>query len=337
MKLPFPQSCPLIRPFKFLSRWRSLPPYELLSYLFMYLSVPMLAFGIQPYTFDMYYVLLFTVITMYAGFFAALIWNDITDSDIDAKVHPDRPIPSGRISKKRFFEIALVFSALTFIGSILISVWCLLVVTGAALFVAVHDKYLKKRVRFPAYSEIFTPIQWIVVALFGYIAIWTVIPQSTQLTVTLPILGSIWTNSFELQNMLLLVLFIYFMDNAHDIPEGIHDIEGDRVQGVRTYATSFGERTAAYISFFWFVFSIVFGTLLFLRTSLTLLFFIPFVLLWVYTISFSIRLLKKDTVEMHTYGSVVGRKGFNFLLFSFDLMFLDLLLQLVFPAISFPL
>lgn len=337
MKLPFPQSCPLIRPFKFLSRWRSLPPYELLSYLFMYLSVPMLAFGIQPYIFDMYYVLLFTVITMYAGFFSALIWNDITDSDIDAKVHPDRPIPSGRISKKRFFEIALVFSALTFIGSILISVWCLLVVTGAALFVAVHDKYLKKRVRIPAYSEIFTPIQWIVVALFGYIAIWTVIPQSTQLTVSLPILGSIWTNTFELQNMLLLVLFIYFTDNAHDIPEGIHDIEGDRVQGVRTYATSFGERTAAYISFFWFVLSIVFGTLLFLRTSLTLVFFIPFVLLWVYTISFSIRLLKKDTVEMHTYGSVVGRKGFNFLLFSFDLIFLDLLLQLVFPAITFPL
>jgi 4-hydroxybenzoate polyprenyltransferase len=137
--------------------------------------------------------------------------------------------------------------------------------------------------------------------------------------------------------MFFLVLFIYFMDNAHDIPEGIHDIEGDRVQGVRTYATSFGERTAAYISFFWFVFSIVFGTLLFLRTSLTLVFFIPFVLLWAYTISFSIRLLKKDTVEMHTYGSVVGRKGFNFLLFSFDLIFLDLLLQLVFPAISLPL
>jgi len=262
-----------------------------------------------------------------------LIWNDITDSDIDAKVHPDRPIPSGRISKKRFFQIALVFSAITFLGSILISIWCLIVVTSAALFVAVHNKYLKKKVRLPAYSEIFTPIQWIVVALFGYFAIWTFIPLSMQLSFTLPVLGTIATNSFEFQNMITLILFIYFTDNAHDIPEGIHDIEGDRMQGVRTYATSFGERTAAYTSFLWFVLSIVFGTILFFRTSLTFVFFIPFVLLWSYTISFSIRLLKKDAGEMRTYGAIVGRKGFNFLLFSFNLIFLDLILQLVFPTL----
>jgi len=329
MKLPFPQSCPLIRPFKFISGWRSLPPYEMISYLFMYLSVPMLAYGIQPYTSKIYYVLLFTAITMYAGFFAALIWNDITDSDIDAKVHPDRPIPSGRISKKRFFQIALVFSAITFLGSILISIWCLIVVTGAALFVAVHDKYLKKKVKLPAYSEIFTPIQWIVVALFGYVAIWTYLPQSMQISYTLPFFGTIATNSFEFQNMILLVLFIYFTDNAHDIPEGIHDAEGDRLQGVRTYATSFGERNAAYISFVWFVLSGVFGFLLFLRTTLTLVFFVPYLLLLLYTLSFSVRLLKKDVVEMRGYGSIVGRKGFNFLLFSFDLMFLDLFIQII--------
>jgi heme O synthase-like polyprenyltransferase len=51
---------------------------------------------------------------LYAGFFAALIWNDITDSEIDGIAHPDRPIPSGKISKKRFFAIALVFSAMVF-------------------------------------------------------------------------------------------------------------------------------------------------------------------------------------------------------------------------------
>lgn len=329
MKIPFLQSFLLIRPFKFLSNWRSLPPYELISYLFMYLSVPMLAFGIQPYGYKMYYVLFFTAVTMYAGFFAALIWNDITDSDIDEKVHPDRPIPSGRISKTRFFQIALVFSAITFLGSVLISIWCLLVVTGAALFVAVHDKYLKKKVKIPAYSEIFTPIQWIVVAVFGYVAIWTFVPQSMQLSYTLPILGTLATNQFEFQNMILLVLFIYFTDNAHDIPEGIHDAEGDRVQGVLTYATSFGERVAAYVSFTWFVLSGVFGLLLFLRTSLSFIFFIPYILILMYTLMFSYRLLKKNVAEMREYGSVVGRKGFNLLLFSFDLMFLDLFIQLI--------
>lgn len=327
MKKSCQSTCPLLRPFDFLKSWRSLPPYEMISYLFMYTSVPMLAYGIQPYTSQMFFVLLLTIITMYAGFFAALIWNDITDSEIDAKVHPDRPIPSGKISKKRFFTIALVFSTITFLGSISLSIWCFLVVGFSALFVAIHDKYLKKRVKIPAYSEIFTPIQWIVVALFGYVAIWTVIPQSTQLMFTLPFLGSISTNLFEFQNMLLLVLFIYFTDNAHDIPEGIHDAEGDRRMGVRTYATSFGEKTAMFISFLWFVLSAVLATLLFFRTSLTLVFFIPYLLLWMYTISFSVRLFKKKGKDMRTYGLVVGRKGFNLLLFSFNLMFLDLFIQ----------
>jgi geranylgeranylglycerol-phosphate geranylgeranyltransferase len=295
----------------------------------MYLSAPMLAFGIQPYNNDIYYILILSVITMYAGFFAALIWNDITDSDIDAKVHPDRPIPSGKISKKKFFKIALVFSAITFLGSFLISIWCFAVVTIAALFVAFHDKYLKKRVRFPAYSEIFTPIQWIVVAIFGYISIWTFIPQAFSLSFTLPLLGNIATSSFEFQNMIILVLFLYFTDNAHDIPEGIHDVEGDRLQGVRTYATSFGERTAAYISFIWLILSCVFGTLLYLRTSLTLVFFVPYVILLIYTLYFFIQLLKKNEKDMREYGSFVGRKGFNFLLFSFDLIFLDLFIQLI--------
>ena len=39
-------------PFIFLSGWRSLPPYEMISYILMYASVPMLAFGLQTYNID---------------------------------------------------------------------------------------------------------------------------------------------------------------------------------------------------------------------------------------------------------------------------------------------
>src|SRR5512136_1433854 len=81
----------------------------MISYIFMYTSVPMLAYGIQQYDINIMRVIIFTVITLYAGFFAALIWNDITDADIDSVAHPDRPIPSGRISKKKFFVIAFFF------------------------------------------------------------------------------------------------------------------------------------------------------------------------------------------------------------------------------------
>lgn len=319
----------LTAPFQFLSQWRSLPVYELLSYPLMYASIPLIAYGIHPYNDQIIRIIVLTILCMYSGFFAALIWNDITDAEIDAQVHPDRPIPSGRISSTKFFAIALVFSALTVFFAYLISLWCLFVVCCAAIFVAIHDKYLKKKVSLPAYSEIFTPIQWIVVVIFGYVAVWSSFPQTHAVTFTVPVLGSIETTMFQLQNMGLFVLFTYFLDNAHDLPEGIHDVAGDRISGVKTYATSFGERTAARISFGMFLIAGMLGFLLFLRTLLSWFFLIPFMVIWLYTLSFSYRLMRKPVDQMPSFGSIVGRKGFTFLLVSFDLMALDVLLQIV--------
>jgi len=141
---------------------------------------------------------------------------------------------------------------MTFIFAIIVSVWCLILVGSTALFVAFHNKYLKKIIEIPAYSEIFTPIQWLTVAIFGFLAIWTVLPQSMDLIFELPLFGTISTGGRMIQNMVLLVLFTYFADNAHDLPEGIHDMEGDHKLGVKTYATSFGEKNAAKISFVYF-------------------------------------------------------------------------------------
>ena len=80
-------------PFTFLATWRSLPVYELISYVFMFASIPLFAYGTRPYTLDFLTIVAFTIITLYSGFFATLIWNDITDRDIDSIAHPDRPLP----------------------------------------------------------------------------------------------------------------------------------------------------------------------------------------------------------------------------------------------------
>jgi len=319
----------LKKPFEFLSTWRSLPPYELVSYILMYASVPMLAYGIKTYNPEIIKIIVLTILTMYSGFFAALIWNDITDMDIDAIVHPDRPVPSGRISPRMFFGIALIFSAMTFIFALLISLWCLALVGLAALFVVFHNKYLKKIVKIPAYSEIFTPIQWVVVAIFGFLAIWTALPPTGSINLTMPILGYISFNVYDFQNMVLLVLFTYFADNAHDLPEGIHDAEGDRKLGVRTYATSFGEKNAARISFAMFFVSGILGIILYFRTTLSLTFLVPFLMLWMYMLYWSYKMLKADKKDMRKLGSVVGRKGFDYFLISYGLIFLDLIIQLV--------
>ncbi len=319
----------LTGPLKFITHWRSLPLYEIISYIFMYASVPMLAYGIQKYDSNIFRIIIFSIITLYAGFFAALIWNDITDADIDSVAHPDRPIPSGRITKKKFFVIALFFSSLVFIFATLISPLCLIIVCAAALFVTFHNKYLKKYIKIPAYSEIFTPVQWIVVAIFGFFAIWTALPQSTDILINIPYLGSISTDLEAIQQMVILIIFIYFIDNAHDVAEGIVDVEGDRIHGVKTYATSFGVKNAARISFTWFIIAGLTGIILFFKTVLSFVFLVPFICIWIYIIFNSSKLLiskKEDSIKMST---IVGRRGFDFFLFSFNLMFLDLLVQLI--------
>jgi 4-hydroxybenzoate polyprenyltransferase len=306
--------------------------YEMISLNLMYCAVPMLAYGIQDYDWSILRILLLSIITLFAGYFATLIWNDISDREIDKISHPDRTIPSGRITPTQFFIIALVFSAIVFIGGILISVWCLFVVGMAALFVAFHNKYLKKFIKIPAYSEIFTPVQWVVVAIFGYVAIWTALPQSHALSYDLPIVGVIAFDVDSFLNMILLVLFTYFADDAHDLPEGIHDIEGDKKLGVRTYASSFGIKTSARISFLMFFISGILGVVLFFRTVLSLIFLVPFLIVWLYTLHWSYQYMKKDEQEMKDTGLIVGQKGFNYFLTAFDLMFLDLLLQVLYHS-----
>jgi len=317
------------RPFSFLGSWRPFPVYELISYIVMYASVPMLAYGIQTYNSEIIQLIVFTILALYSGFFAALIWNDLTDIDIDKVVHPARPTAAGRISFRKFFGIALVFSASTFIFALLVSVWCLILVGAAALFVTFHNKYLKKVIKLPAYSEIFTPIQWVVVAIFGFLAIWTALPQNSSIEFSLPLFASISTNAVALQHMILLVLFTYFADNAHDLPEGIHDVEGDRTLGVRTYATSFGERTAAKISFAMFFISGILGILLFTQTILSFVFLIPFLVLWVYILSWSYKLVRAPPPQMKALGTTVGKKGYDYFLMSYNLIFLDILVQLL--------
>jgi geranylgeranylglycerol-phosphate geranylgeranyltransferase len=296
----------------------------------MYTSVPMLAFGIQFYDFEIIKIVVFTVICLYSGFFAALIWNDITDADIDSVSHPNRPIPSGRISKSKFFSVALIFSALTFLFAFLVSPLCLLIVGFAALFVTFHDKFLKKKVKLPAYSEIFTPVQWIVVAIFGFFAIWTALPQSNEIFINIAYLGSISTDINAVKQMLILVVFVYFADNAHDLAEGIVDVEGDRIHGVKTYATSFGVKNAANISFIWFLIAGIMGVILFFITVLSFVFLILFICIWLYIMYNSLKLLTSKKDDMKIMAAIIGRRGFDFFLLSFNFMFLDLVVQLLF-------
>jgi len=316
-------------PLRFLANWRSLPPYELISYALMFASVPMLAYGIQPYNHDLIRIIILTILTLYSGFFAALIWNDITDSDIDTIAHPNRPLPSGKIGRKNFFQIALVFSVFTFFFALAISIWCFILVGLASLFVFSHNKYFKRRIRFPAYSEIFNPLQWVVVVIFGFCALWTTFPQSTELVMAAPLLGTISTSYLGVFQMIILLLFTYFADTAHDIAEGIHDADADLRYGVRTYATTLGKKKAMPISFLMFGFSGIFMIVLFLISTLSSIFFVFFVALFVYTFFSTIIHKQSQAANIEEYGVFVGRKFYDYFLLTYDIAFIDIMIQVL--------
>ena len=319
----------ILKPFVFITKWRSLPVYELISYFFMFASIPVLAYGIQSYNNEIIKIILLTILALYSGFFATLIWNDITDADIDTIAHPNRPIPSGRIDTKKFFKIALIFSAFNFIFAFLISNWCFVLVAIAALFVALHNKYFKRIVKLPAYSEIFGPFQWIVVVIFGFLAIWTVAPISSEILISLPFFGSISTSIKAIEQMILLILFTYFADSSHDIAEGIHDAKADFMHGIKTYATTFGNEKASKISFFMFIISGIFGILIFIRSILSPIFLCVFLCLFLYTLIYPFRLLKSRKQEIEKQGFIVGRKLFDYFLFTYDILFIDLIIQII--------
>ena len=298
----------------------------------MFASVPMLAYGINPYNSEINRIIVLTVLTIYSGFFAALIWNDITDFDIDKIAHPKRLLPSKKITVKRLFGVALIFSAFTFIFSVLISIWCLFLVGIAALFVAFHNKYLKRRVKFPAYSEILSPVQWTVVAIFGFLAVWSSLPQSMDISIDLVFFGSISTSNNAIKTMIILIFFTYFADNSHDIAEGIHDADADKKYGIKTYTTSFGLFAASKISFFMFVASGLFGILLYIQSILSPIFLILFLIIFFYTLYYHLKLLKCNKKELVNQGLLVGRKLYDYFLFSYNLIFIDLIIQILFNS-----
>ena len=314
---------------RILRKWRPYPFYELVSYILMFASVPMLAFGIKSYSSGFLEVVVLSVLCLYCGFFGAIMWNDVTDKEIDRIVHPERAIPSGVVSSKTFFAFAVILALCVFVFSVLISPWCLVLVVLNSLFVGIHNKFLKQKIKFPAYSEIFTPLQWLTVALFGFVAVWSLPESSGSFVVSLPILGTLRASFESLVAMLVLVLFTYFADDAHDVAEGIHDVKGDQANGVQTYATSFGTRRASFVSLAMFVVSGVFGVLLWYFTLLSYLFLIGFLVLWFWIVSEAYKMVKTNQNNLGQMGKRVGRRGFDYLLLTYTLIFFDVLWQLL--------
>lgn len=159
--------------------------------------------------------------------------NDVYDYKIDAVNKPHRPIPSGRISLKRakiyaisLFLISILISF--FISYLVNSFWPSVIVICAAILMYVYASHLKAM---PLIGNI------VVASLTGFCFIFAGTIISCDIGNWSIFLVSVY-----------LGLFATFMTLAREIVKDMEDIEGDKIDGARTFPILYGKKIPSIIS-----------------------------------------------------------------------------------------
>lgn len=149
---------------------------------------------------------------------AAMTINDYYDMDVDAINEPGRPIPSGLVKPREAVAYTFLLSAVGLYASWLVS-WQTLGIAVFAWVVLMAYSSWGKRTGF-----------------FGNLMVSTCI--------ALPFIygGVMVSNSSP---SLLFSLLAFLTNTGREITKGIVDMEGDRVEGIRTIAVRWGARTAS--------------------------------------------------------------------------------------------
>lgn len=179
-----------------------------------------------------------------------LMFNDVCDSDIDAIVHPERPIPLGLVDKKYVLWSGVVMFILASGIAVLMNRFVLLVVLAELVLCIIHYGYTKRHLKIPASSEIITSLQWGVFPAYSLFA----------------------AGNFNLLTVSLLTVFIILADCALNIGDSVRDKKGDSMAGVVSAAVSFGAEKTMYLAFTFFILSAISAVLCYILLSLGVVF-----------------------------------------------------------------
>jgi len=183
---------------------------------------------------------------------ASMAINDYYDREIDAINEPKRPIPSGLIRPKEALIFAFVLTAIGFATAYLTNIFCFMTAIIAwAIFVI----YLTvgKRSGLPGNFLVSTCV--FIPFLYGNYAIASTIEP----------------------NVLIFASMVFLSNTGREITKGIVDVQGDKLQNVRTLAVRFGEKTAAVAAAFFYIFAALLSPIPWFL-NLVSFWFIPFVI-----------------------------------------------------------
>lgn len=207
-------------------------------------TVSSLAFTLTSFT---QFLLLVTIsVLLYC---VGIVLNDLYDFDIDKKERPNRPLPSGKISRRSAIVLVAIFSTIALILSLQVSFSTLVISSILFSVIFGYDKYLKNTHAGPftiasarvmnillgtsvslrsvdSYSQIVTLtfvliITFVYVSLIGFISRYEVhgfsdntkllLPRAIVATVISSIILFSLMGFFKLESLIILSLFSFIM------------------------------------------------------------------------------------------------------------------------------
>ena len=151
---------------------------------------------------------------------ASMTINDYCDREIDAINEPNRPIPSGLIKPKESLVFAFALTTIGFVAAYLTSISCFVI---AIITWTIFTTYttVGKRSGLPGNFLVSTCVA--IPFIYGNVAV---------------------VNEVKL-NVLVFVSMVFLSNTGREVTKGIVDVQGDKMQNVKTLAASYGDKTAA--------------------------------------------------------------------------------------------
>lgn len=210
---------------------------------------------------------------------AACAINDYWDVDKDRIDHPERPLPSGRLSSVAVWWVALILFIGAALAAIPLGISCLILVTVSSILLWNYSHILQQS---------------------GILANFIV----ATITAAVIFLGSLVVD--RPLAMLYPTCFLFFYILAKEIIWDLHDTAGDRSQGIVTIPNTWGKETA---------FSIAWGLIGILIVSIPIaVLLLPMAHPLIF-LAFSTAMMLIETIALARYqkqGSVSAYEGFVF-------------------------
>ncbi|WNY25926.1 Protoheme IX farnesyltransferase [Methanolapillus millepedarum] len=261
------------------------------------------------------------------GFFAitsSYVFNDCVDVDIDLINLPNRPLPSGQVSRRSAFIYATALALIAVFISFYMNPESFVVLLIALFIITLYSVFFKRK----------TPFSFIPVGLaYGLvpIGIWLAFAPAGILT---PAVGPYFTGmasalaDLKLTYLLPLPalffgLMICMTDWGFTLAGVSRDVEGDRQKGAPTLPVTYGiPLTAKFILIIW-VIGIVLSIAIGLSANLGPLYFIIALLSGFWMLLHCVKFIKNPTPEL---GGRLFVDGSNYRGVMFSAMILDILL-----------